>query len=52
VRERAALLITGKPDQHMGVEVGLESVELNQGEQQVATPSRAQDAASQPAKAA
>ncbi|MFN9623669.1 MAG: NAD(P)/FAD-dependent oxidoreductase [Cyanobacteriota bacterium] len=27
-RERAALLITGKQDQHIGVEVGLEKVEL------------------------
>jgi NADH dehydrogenase len=27
-RERASLLITGKPDQHIGVEVGLEQVEL------------------------
>ncbi|MEB3350256.1 MAG: NAD(P)/FAD-dependent oxidoreductase, partial [Cyanobacteriota bacterium] len=26
--ERAALLITGRPDQHIGVEVGLEQVEL------------------------
>jgi NADH dehydrogenase len=26
-RERASLLITGKPDQHIGVEVGLEQVE-------------------------
>jgi NADH dehydrogenase len=29
VRERDSLLITGKPDQHMGVEVGLEKVELS-----------------------
>jgi NADH dehydrogenase len=30
--ERDSLLITGKPDQHMGVEVGLEKVELNLAE--------------------
>jgi NADH dehydrogenase len=30
VRERDALLITGKPNQHVGVEVGLEAVELGQ----------------------
>jgi NADH dehydrogenase len=29
VRERASQLISGKPDQHMGVEVGLEKVELS-----------------------
>ncbi|MFM9089738.1 MAG: NAD(P)/FAD-dependent oxidoreductase, partial [Cyanobium sp.] len=29
VHERDSLLITGKPDQHMGVEVGLEKVELS-----------------------
>lgn len=29
VRERASLLITGRPDQHMGVEVGLERVETD-----------------------
>jgi NADH dehydrogenase len=29
-RERAALLITGRPDQHIGVEVGLEKVEIKQ----------------------
>lgn len=27
-RERAALLLTGRPDQHIGVEVGLETVEI------------------------
>jgi NADH dehydrogenase len=32
-RERASLLITGRPDQHIGVEVGLEQVELGQREQ-------------------
>jgi NADH dehydrogenase len=26
-RQRASLLITGRPDQHMGVEVGLERLE-------------------------
>ncbi|MEB3260331.1 MAG: NAD(P)/FAD-dependent oxidoreductase [Cyanobacteriota bacterium] len=29
-RERASLLITGRPDQHIGVEVGLEEVEVGQ----------------------
>jgi NADH dehydrogenase len=29
-RERASLLITGRPDQHIGVEVGLEAVELGE----------------------
>ncbi|MFM9048175.1 MAG: NAD(P)/FAD-dependent oxidoreductase [Cyanobium sp.] len=32
LRERASQLITGRPDQHMGVEVGLEKVELTLGE--------------------
>ena len=27
-RQRAGLLITGRPDQHMGVEVGLERAEI------------------------
>jgi NADH dehydrogenase len=52
VGERDSLLITGKPNQHIGVEVGLESVELHQGEQKVDTSSPAQDPTSQQAKAA
>jgi NADH dehydrogenase len=28
-RQRSALLISGRPDQHIGVEVGLEQVELS-----------------------
>jgi NADH dehydrogenase len=51
VRERAALLITGKPDQHMGVEVGLERVELIlTGEAAGASPEQSQ--AGETAKAA
>ena len=51
VRERASQLITGKPDQHMGVEVGLEAIELSQDAQPQAPPP-AESAAAEPAKAA
>jgi NADH dehydrogenase len=51
VRERASQLITGKPDQHMGVEVGLEAIELSQDAQPQKTPP-AESAAAEPAKAA
>ena len=43
-QQRASLLITGRPDQHMGVEVGLERAE------RVETPAAAADA-EQPAAA-
>jgi len=52
IGERDSLLITGKTDQHMGVEVGLESVELNQSDQTVAAAAPDQGTESQPAKAA
>ena len=42
-RQRSSLLITGRPDQHMGVEVGLEPVEL------AAEPPAAAQAPGQPA---
>ena len=45
VRERASQLITGRPDQHMGVEVGLEAVELGQGAPE---PPRAESSEGQP----
>jgi len=51
VRERASQLITGKPDQHMGVEVGLEAIELSQDAEPQAPPP-AESAAAEPAKAA
>ena len=51
VRERASQLITGKPDQHMGVEVGLEAIELSQDAPPQAPPP-AESAAAEPAKAA
>ena len=37
-RERASLLITGRPDQHIGVEVGLEPVELGPAKEAPARP--------------
>jgi NADH dehydrogenase len=53
VRERDSLLITGKPDQHMGVEVGLEKVELSLGEDASSpVPSATDSPAVLPAKAA
>ncbi|MFM7466075.1 MAG: NAD(P)/FAD-dependent oxidoreductase, partial [Cyanobium sp.] len=53
VHERDSLLITGKPDQHMGVEVGLEKVELSLTEEaSPPLPSAADSPAPQPAKAA
>ena len=53
VRERDSLLITGREDQHIGVEVGLEKVEL--GQEAVASPNDpglAKSSDSEPAKAA
>ncbi len=38
-RQGASLLITGKPNQHMGVEVGLEAIELGQGNELAPPPS-------------
>ena len=44
-RQRDALLITGRPDQHIGVEVGLEMVELEQAEPATAAGQAAAPAA-------
>ena len=53
VGERDSLLITGKPDQHMGVEVGLEKVELSLTDGASAPPSSTPERpAPQSAKAA
>ena len=51
--ERDSLLITGKPDQHIGVEVGLENVEVSQGDGQTpAHPAAGGSTDPAPAKAA
>ncbi|MFN9988890.1 MAG: NAD(P)/FAD-dependent oxidoreductase [Cyanobacteriota bacterium] len=50
-RQRDSLLITGKPNQHMGVEVGLEAIELGQGTE-LAPPPSAKSAGAPAAEAA